>query len=117
MLLLTLLFIGMGILLIALAIPLIQGRVKPNWYYGFRTPRTVNDPDLWYPANAYAGKLLLGFGIAIIVASSLLALIPGINEDSYSIGITIVITGGLLILGYLCWKFLRTYPTAPKDNS
>jgi hypothetical protein len=117
MLLLTLLFVGMGILLIALAIPLIQGRVKPNWYYGFRTPRTVNNPDLWYPANAYAGKLLVGFGIVVIATSVVFALIPGINEDSYSIGITILITGGLLILGYLCWKFLRTHPAAPKDNS
>jgi hypothetical protein len=57
--LLILLFAGFNVLLIALSVPMIQGRVKPNPWYGFRIPLTLNNADIWYPANRYAGQLLL----------------------------------------------------------
>ena len=66
-------FVLIGALMIALAIPLIQGKVKPNSWYGFRITRTLSDPDIWYAVNAYAGKGLLAYG-AIIIA-----------EDKFSI--------------------------------
>src|SRR5690348_16633966 len=49
-----LLFAGVAVLMMALAVPLMGGRVKPNSLYGLRTERTLRDEDAWYRGNAYA---------------------------------------------------------------
>jgi hypothetical protein len=58
-----------GALLTALSVPLIQKRIPPNPRYSFRVPQTLNNPDVWHPANAYAGKRLFLSGIAICVGA------------------------------------------------
>ena len=35
------------VVLIALSIPLIPGKVPPNGLYGFRTPKTLSSRDVW----------------------------------------------------------------------
>ncbi len=62
----NLLFVGTGILFIALSIPLIMGRVKPNHWYGFRFAVTLNNPRIWYPANRLGGIMLLLYGLAVL---------------------------------------------------
>ncbi|MBI5929266.1 MAG: SdpI family protein [Chloroflexi bacterium] len=110
MTLLLVMFAGTGLLLAALAIPMMQRRVKPNGWYGFRTKSTLSNPDLWYDANAYAGRLLLIFGVLVVVSSILLALVPDITIDGYSIVMLVVTMVGSLIMLVLCWNFLRAYP-------
>lgn len=39
----------------AASVPTILGKVGPNLAYGFRTPKTLSDPDIWYPANRASG--------------------------------------------------------------
>jgi hypothetical protein len=58
--------------LIGISIPLIQGRLGPNPWYGFRVRRTLEDPDLWYPVNAYSGWWGLSVGVAEIVVAAVL---------------------------------------------
>ena len=41
------------------AAPLAMRLIPPNPIYGVRTPRTAEDPKLWYEVNAVAGVLLL----------------------------------------------------------
>lgn len=84
MLWLVVLFVGAGILLAAVAIPLIQRRIKPNPFYGFRVSKAYTSEQVWYEVNAYSGKWLLGGGIVIIAAALLFALIPGITVDVYA---------------------------------
>ena len=55
MLPLLILFLLIGLLMIGLAIPLILGKVPPNSWYGFRIRLTLDDPEIWYPANRYGG--------------------------------------------------------------
>ncbi|SRR6266496_1706713 len=57
----------------AVAIPLILRWVPPNSLYGFRTPRTLADRDLWFRVNYFAGWALL---IASIASAVLLLLVP-----------------------------------------
>ncbi len=38
-----------------LGAPLILGKVKPNAVYGFRTPKTLSNDEIWYAANRTAG--------------------------------------------------------------
>ncbi len=67
--------IGLGLALLsaliaAFGVPLWLGKVSPNRFYGFRTPLTVNQPEMWYPINAIAGRDLVISGLL----SSLLVL-------------------------------------------
>jgi uncharacterized membrane protein len=85
--LLLLLFVGAGLLLIVISIPLIQRRIKPNYWYGFRTKCTLNNPDLWYEVNAYAGKRLLISGLITTLAAIGLYFVPGLTIDGYALSV------------------------------
>jgi uncharacterized membrane protein len=52
---------------IAVSIPLVMRKVRPNLFYGFRTRKTLSDPNIWYEANAVGGQ-------ALITASTIAAL-------------------------------------------
>jgi len=56
-----------GLLLAGLSVPLILHKIPPNGLYGFRVPSTLENPQLWYKVNAYAGRrfVLVGLGTAI----------------------------------------------------
>jgi len=43
-----------AVALIVISIPLIQRRIRPNVWYGFRVRRTLEDPKVWYAANRYS---------------------------------------------------------------
>ena len=64
-----------GLLITAVSIPLIFGKVKPNQWYGFRMPKTLSNPDTWYKANRYMAKNLCFAGIFITVMSIILPII------------------------------------------
>lgn len=68
-------YLGSGGLLGLLGIPLMLRKVPPNFWYGFRTPRTLANPDIWYEANAAAGARLCVAGVVIGMGSCLMALV------------------------------------------
>ncbi|MBN2390677.1 MAG: SdpI family protein [Anaerolineae bacterium] len=76
-----LLFVCSGLLLMGLSIPLLLRRVKPNWWYGFRTPKTLDDECIWYESNAYAGKWLLIASIIHTVVSLVLYFVPAFRAN------------------------------------
>jgi uncharacterized membrane protein len=104
-----LLFVLTGLLLIVISIPMIRGKVKPNSWYGFRIRATLDDPDVWYPANAYAGKWLLGYGVVQTIAAVLIPIVwPTISVDEYSILITVVLMVGLLVVFIASMRFVTS---------
>lgn len=78
------LYVILGLLMVALAVPLIKRKVKPNGLYGFRVPQTLSDPAVWYAVNAHFGRRLLVTGIATTLAALLLYPLPGLDVDSYA---------------------------------
>ena len=66
---LLIMFIGSGLLLIIISVPLIQRRIPPNIWYGFRIPQILNDPKLWYPVNEYGGRGFVWIGVITIVTA------------------------------------------------
>ena len=62
-----------GAVFIALAsIPLILKMVPRNPIYGFRTPSTLTNDDLWFRANHFAGWAFL---IAAVFSAVMLAIV------------------------------------------
>jgi len=61
-------------IVILVSIPLVLGKVSPNGMYGFRTPKTLSSPDIWYPANRAAGWFMIAAGILAACLNSVLLL-------------------------------------------
>lgn len=60
---------GIGILTVLLSVPLILRIVPVNRVYGIRVPKAIVSPRNWYAINAYGGKLLLAFGLFLLLFS------------------------------------------------
>jgi hypothetical protein len=63
------------VLFILLAIPLILGIVPRNYFYGFRSRRTLAADTLWYPVNRVAGVSLALAGLAWGTSGSTVGLV------------------------------------------
>ena len=93
-----------------LAIPLCRRKVPPNIGYGFRVRRTLEDPAVWYEANAHAGRSFLWAGVAIFVASALLFFAGPGDGPAYAwtcAGITLLAVG---LAAARSFRFLRGLP-------
>ena len=55
-------YVLVGALFVGISIPLVQGKVKPNPWYGFRVKKTMRNPDTWYAVNAYSGRRMVVLG-------------------------------------------------------
>ena len=86
------LYVGAGLLLIGLSVPLIRRKVRPNPWYGFRVRQTLADPEVWYAANAYAGKCLLVVGVITVLTAVGLYRVTGITLDAYALA-----CGGIIL--------------------
>ncbi|PON18682.1 hypothetical protein C2W62_06700 [Candidatus Entotheonella serta] len=65
----NLLWLLAGVGLIVAGYPLMTRRVPPNYWYGFRVPKTLRDPHVWYDANYVAGRDLLLAGLAVLLTA------------------------------------------------
>ena len=88
-----------GVLLIVLAIPLMRGKIKPNGLYGFRVRATLDNSEIWYPVNAWAGKWLLVLGVVNVASAVLIPLIwPTVTLDAYAIIMSVIALGGIIFI-------------------
>jgi hypothetical protein len=58
---------GIGLVMAAMAVPLVLRKVPMNRFYGIRIPKAFESDRYWYDINAYGGKLLLAYGLLLIV--------------------------------------------------
>lgn len=98
---LLILYVMSGTLLVALAVPLLMGKVPPNPIYGFRLRATLNDPEVWYAVNAYSARWLIAGGLVTIAAAVGLSFVPGLSLDGYALGclaafVTVLVLGLIL---------------------
>lgn len=57
-----------GLAGIALSIPMLFDKVPRNRLYGFRTKLTLSSDEVWYPANRFAAKGLILWGLINLLA-------------------------------------------------
>ncbi len=57
---------GLGALLVVVSVPLVLRMVPMNRRYGIRIRKAFASESNWYEINAYGGKLLLAYGLALV---------------------------------------------------
>lgn len=55
----------MGLVTMALSLPLVFRRVPMNRFYGIRTRAAFESCERWYEINAFGGKVLFVFGLFV----------------------------------------------------
>jgi uncharacterized membrane protein len=100
----ALLFIGVGLLLVAIGWPLAARRVRPNRWYGLRVPATFADERVWYDANALAGRDLVALGLLLVVLSVGLPTIAGLRGSGFAIVAAAVAVVGSMIITIHGWR-------------
>lgn len=102
--------IGGGLLIVLLAIPMILGKVRPNRLYGFRTRKTLSDPEIWFPANRAAGFAMVVAGLAMMIAAGCLMLFwKDISLDALGLiqlALWIVAIGGMTVCSFMALRKL-----------
>lgn len=114
--LMLVMFVPTAVLLMLLALPLIRASVRPNWFYGFRVRATVNDPELWYPANVYAGKWLFGIGAALLLAAVALYFVRTLGDEAYVLTLAFGLVAAVLVMTVMCFVRLETLKRGRRDD-
>ncbi len=93
---------GLGLLTIGISIPLLYGKVGPNWFYGFKTRKTLSNREIWYKANKYMAKDFIKLG-SLMILYNLVFLILSILQIDITIvvliGNLVLLVGGAVIVG------------------
>src|SRR6185369_154259 len=106
MMILLFVFVLSGCVLSALSLPLIRRAIAPNPLYGFRVKRTLENPNVWYAVNEYAGRRLLVVGVSTILSAVVLFWVTGISVDQYATAVAVVNLGGLAVALLQSVRFL-----------
>jgi hypothetical protein len=80
----------------AASIPLIMKFVPPNRLYGFRTPRTLSNPEVWFRVNHFAGWALL---VAAAMSASIFVLRPELASGRSFYGLVVFVVPLVLAVG------------------
>src|SRR5689334_13531461 len=59
--------IGIGLLFLAISMPLLRGSVPRNRLYGFRFRRALESEERWQQINTYGAKRLIRWSLLILV--------------------------------------------------
>jgi uncharacterized membrane protein len=94
-----------GMFLIAISLPMMYDKVPPNGFYGFRTPRTMSDPNLWYPANRVAGRNLALAGL-IVSTTALVMFSIHRSLRPRTAALTLLIVSPASLIGAVVHSFL-----------
>lgn len=110
-------WIGVGLLSISLAVPLVLGRVKRNAYYGVRFPQSFQSDEAWFAINRYGGRALLWWSLPIVVCGSLILFLPLKAQPIAALGVGIAPFLFVLIPLIQSWRFARHWRAAnPRPN-
>ncbi len=99
-------FVISGLVVSAISIPLIYRRIPPNGLYGFRVRKTLENPHIWYEANAYAGRRLFIFGLLVALASVGLYFL-NLSLDAYALSVLGVMTAVFAVVLAQCIRYLQ----------
>lgn len=77
-------------LVIGLHIPLLRGKVKMNKLYGMRFKQSFESDENWYAINRYGARLMIRWGVVILVVGLATFFMPLDNRPALTIGLAFV---------------------------
>lgn len=93
--------IGLMLGVLFLIIGNLMGKVKTNWFLGFRTPWALSDPDVWTKTQRMGGWVLFLSGLSAVILS---LLAPMKVFFTVLLGI---LFGGILLTYFMSWKWFK----------
>jgi len=99
-----LLYLFGGVLFILLGLPLKYEKVPRNWFYGFRTRKTLSSDEIWYAVNRVSGIDMIRTGL--VVASGALVLLALRNAIAPETSIVILTAIGV---GMTLWMMIHGF--------
>jgi uncharacterized membrane protein len=76
------------------------GKVRPNWFFGIRTPWTLSSKLAWNKTHRLGGWMLMAGGVVMIASTAL----PAPWNVAASTGGLLVIGALLFIYSYFVWR-------------
>lgn len=92
-----LLDIGFGVLLIIVCLPFALRKIGPNALYGFRLPQSFRSEEDWYDINAYGGRQMIRWSLAIVASGIVKLFVPMEDVDDSVLGFMMIF--GPIIIG------------------
>jgi len=102
---LLIIFIVSAVITIGLGLPLKKRKIKPNWFYGFRTPATLKDETLWYDVNEKTGTDLVVIGNVLAVLAAAMFGLQVSPVQFTGICVAWILMGGMLSV-FRCFVFV-----------
>jgi uncharacterized membrane protein len=102
------LYIIIGLILMAISIPLKNAKVAMNHFYGVRLKKSYSSEKNWYLMNAYGGKQLLIWSAVIVVLGMITFFIPFYGSEIYIALFAFLPLVVLVIPIYLIVRYSRT---------
>ena len=93
--------IGLMVGVLFLIIGNMMGKVKTNWFMGFRTPWALSDPDVWNKTQRLGGWTFFLSGLSALVLSLLAP------EKIFFVVFFSIIIVGLVLTYVMSWKWFR----------
>lgn len=79
-----------GLLCIALALPLVMGKVGMNRWYGVRVPRSYRSERHWYLINRYGGLRLIVWSLPIMASGIVAFFLPLRDNPTLTVVVALV---------------------------
>ena len=96
-----------GLLVIALAVPLVAGKVPMNYWYGARFPASFRSQEAWYAINRHAGRLLIIWGVPLTVSGAV-AFFVSFDESSPLVWVFTAVWAGLFLVVVQSWRYAKS---------
>ena len=97
------------------SVPLVLKLVPRNGVYGFRTRRTVESDEVWYPANRAAG---IAMTVAAVVWHAAIMFLPEVVDTPYLVNVVTVVigVGALGVASMVSLLYLRRLLTSKEKK-
>ena len=102
----VILFAFVGIVFVALGIQLKHEKVPPNWFYGFRTRRTLSDTNIWYAVNRVTGEDMILAGVVLTATAVLMLALR--NWIAPEAAVFVLVAVILIMVGWMAYHGLST---------
>lgn len=92
--------IVVGLVGIGLSIPMLLNRIPRNQVYGLRTKLTLSSDEIWYPANHFAAKLLIAWGVVnMLIAIPAFRMLPLSDKAQFLLCLPPLSIGAICLFG------------------